>query len=71
MIPDPELAELRHHYGDAYTIIHTSVGWEARRRDGHGGWITRATAEELLTAIRADYQARPVRRDDVGGADAE
>jgi hypothetical protein len=63
---DPALDELRHHWGDAYSIMHGRDGYQAKRKDGRGGWIIRATAEELFEAIRKDYSARPVPRD--GGA---
>jgi hypothetical protein len=56
-----ELAELRHHWADAYRI--EAGPWRAKRRDGRGGWIIRGTVEELWEAIRADYAVRPVRRD--------
>jgi Homeodomain-like domain len=48
------LAELRHHWGDAY-VIEERPGWRARRRDGRGGWITARDAEALLlaTALKA------------------
>jgi hypothetical protein len=58
------LDELRHHWGDAYSIMASRDGYRAKRKDGKGGWIIRATVDELWEAIRADYAARPVRRDD-------
>ena len=57
------LDELRHHWGDAYSIMTGRDGWQAKRRDGRGDWIIRRTAEELFAAIRADYQRQPVSRD--------
>jgi hypothetical protein len=60
---EQQLAELRHHYGEAYSIMCGWDGWQAKRKDGRGGWIIRETAEELLEAIRADYRRDPVRRD--------
>jgi hypothetical protein len=60
---DWDLIELRDHWGDAYSILHNRDGYQAKRRDGRGGWIIRATAEELWTAIRADYGRQPVSRD--------
>ena len=56
------LAELRHHWGEAYEIT-DRPGWRARRRDGKGGWLTAPDAEALVTVIRADYRADPVSRD--------
>ena len=60
---DSALEELRHHWGDAYSIMSGRDGYQAKRRDGRGGWIIRKTAEELFDATRADYAANPVRRD--------
>jgi hypothetical protein len=60
---DSDLDELRHHWGEAYSIMRGRDGWQAKRRDGRGGWIIRESAEELLEAIRADYAKRPVPRD--------
>jgi hypothetical protein len=57
------LDELRHHWGDAYSIMAGRDGYQAKRRDGRGDWIIRATVDELWEAIRADYAARPVHRD--------
>jgi hypothetical protein len=58
------LAELRHHWGDAYEITSRGPGWRARRKDGQGGWLTAETADALVEAIRADYQRVPVSRDE-------
>lgn len=58
-----DLDELRWHWGDAYSIMTGRDGWQARRKDGRGGWIIRATAEELYDAIHADYSRQPVPRD--------
>jgi hypothetical protein len=60
---DPALDELRHHWGEAYSIMSGRDGYQAKRKDGRGGWIIRKTAEELFEAIRKDYAANPVRRD--------
>ena len=60
-----ELAELRHHWGDAY-VITDRPGWRAKRRDGRGGWITAPDPQALVEAIRVDYQREPVPRD-LGG----
>lgn len=61
---DDELAQLRHHWGDAYSILHNSDGWQAKRKDRRGDWIIRPTVDELYRAISADYTARPVPRQD-------
>jgi len=61
---DDELAELVEHWGSAYRITRSAGGWAAKRKDGLGGWLTAPSAEALWTVIRADYQARPVSRDD-------
>ena len=58
------LADLRHHWGSAYTIsyIETAGRWVAQRRDGHAT-ISAESAGELRDLIVADYAARPVNRD--------
>lgn len=57
-------AGLEFHWGEAYTTGRDAAGtWRAGRRDGTGVPLTAATAEELHTAIRADYAASPVSRD--------
>jgi hypothetical protein len=58
-----ELAELRHHWGEAYDLGVRGRQWRAKRRDGKGGWITAEDPQALVQAIRADYQADPVPRD--------
>ena len=58
-----ELAELEHHWGDAYRIGVQDGAWWARRRDGRGGLLTAPDAEALLGAVRADYWRERVRRD--------
>jgi hypothetical protein len=59
---DDELAELRHHWGDAYQIERTGPQtWLAARRDGRGA-VHANTADELFQAISNDYLARPVPR---------
>ena len=60
---DPALDELRHHWGEAYSIMSGRDGYQAKRKDGRGGWIIRKTADELSEAIRKDYDANPVPRD--------
>lgn len=54
-----ELWELRWHWQDAYEI--DCDPWRAARRDD-GRQLQADSSEELLTAIRADYNARPVPR---------
>jgi hypothetical protein len=58
------LAELEWHWGSAYLIANPEPGaWIAQRRDDFGT-LRAASVDELWQAIRADYAARPVRRDD-------
>jgi hypothetical protein len=64
---DEPLAELRHHWGDAYTIMVGRDGWQAKRKDQRGGWLMAESAEALYELIRADYQRRPVSRDAAPG----
>jgi len=60
--PDEDLADLRHHWGDAYEITHPRRAvWLARRRDD-GEILTAIRADALLAKIRLDYHARPVPR---------
>ena len=57
------LAELRHHWGEAYRI--TSAGpasWSAARLDGKGA-LRADTPDLLLDMIRADYGLVPVPRE--------
>jgi hypothetical protein len=57
-----ELAQLVHHWGEAYAITHPGRDrWVAQRRDGKD-WLTAKTADELHHAIQADYRDRPVPR---------
>jgi hypothetical protein len=58
-----ELAELRHHWGEAYDLGVQGGTWRAKRRDDKGGWFTAEDPQALIEAIRADYQADPVSRD--------
>jgi hypothetical protein len=58
-----QLAELRHHWGSAYSILVNRDGWQAKRKDGRGDWIMRPDADALTDAIRADYRRQPVSRD--------
>jgi hypothetical protein len=57
------LAEVKHHYGDAYVIGAWRGGWRARRRDDRGGWIVADDLDALIEAIREDYRRDPVSRD--------
>jgi hypothetical protein len=59
---DWTLAELRHHYGDAYEIT-DRPRWRARRRDGKGEPLVAADAAALVEMIREDYRRDPVSRD--------
>ena len=56
------LAELRHHWGEAYEIT-DRPGWRARRKDGKGEPLAAPDPQALVEAIRADYQRDPVSRD--------
>jgi hypothetical protein len=56
------LAYLIHHWSDAYEVNMRRGRYQARRRDD-GTMITADSADELLTAIRFDYAAKPVPRD--------
>lgn len=56
------LAELQHHWGDAYEIT-DRPRWRARRRDGQGEPIIAPDAETLAGLIAEDYRANPVSRD--------
>jgi hypothetical protein len=56
------LAELRHHWGEAYEITGRGRDWRARRRDGKGE-LTAPDPDALVVAIRADYERCPVPRD--------
>ena len=58
-----ELAALRWGWGEAYRIsCEDENGWRARRRDDLGGAIAAGTADELWSAILADYMFKPVPR---------
>jgi hypothetical protein len=59
---DYDLAELRHHWGDAYVISRPEPDlWLAQRADTRET-IRAANAEALHDLILADYTARPVPR---------
>ena len=57
------LADLRHHYGDAYRVDVRGGRWRAERRDGKGEPLVAETAAALVALIREDYRRDPVRRD--------
>ena len=53
---DYALEAFRWDWGEAYEIGRDAErGWHARRRDGLGGDLTGADAEELREVIRSDY----------------
>jgi hypothetical protein len=61
-----ELAQLVHHWGEAYAITHPArERWLAQRRDGKD-WLRASSAEELQRAIAADYAQQPVPRQPTG-----
>jgi hypothetical protein len=63
---EDDLAELRHHWGEAYLIHQLGARWVAQRRDKSRQAVSADTAAGLLELIRADYAARPVPRKDNG-----
>lgn len=59
---DYDLAELCHHWGEAYAITHPEPDlWLAQRRDSRET-VRAASAEKLYEAISADYARKPVPR---------
>jgi hypothetical protein len=59
---DYDLAELIHHWGEAYLISRLADGrWLAQRRDNRET-VTAEDANELHEAIKADYARMPVPR---------
>ena len=59
---DPDaLADLRHHWGEAYEISYRAGQYRAVRRDD-GSMIRRDDPAGLLEEIRRDYAVRPVPR---------
>lgn len=64
---EEQLAELQFHFGSAYDIRVIDGVWLAARRDGIMPPLEAVTADELWEAIRADYAARPVSRNDAPG----
>jgi hypothetical protein len=59
---DDALADLRHHWGEAYLVHRLGARWVAQRRDSRES-MSAAGPEELRELIVADYAARPVPRD--------
>jgi hypothetical protein len=57
-----DVANLRHHWGDAYEISYRAGQFCAERRDDHSA-VRADSADALLAAIREDYLSRPVPRD--------
>jgi hypothetical protein len=57
-----DLAELSHHWGDAYAFRWESGQFHAKRRD-NGAEVHTRTAADMWRAVRADYEALPVPRD--------
>jgi hypothetical protein len=59
---EEELADLEHHWGEAYNIAHLGPEtWVAHRRDSHST-VGARTPDGLLERIRQDYRGRPVPR---------
>jgi hypothetical protein len=56
------LADLRHHWDDAYQIRYESGEFVAVRAD-NGAQIRCPTAGDLHDALLADYLVKPVHRD--------
>jgi hypothetical protein len=60
--PDRELLDIRHHWGDAYDVMHPAPDlWLAIRKDDRTA-LRAETPADLWRAIREDYAARPVPR---------
>jgi len=61
-VSDPgALADLRHHWDEAYEVSYRNGMYQAIRRDD-GSMIRRDDPGDLLEEIRADYAIRPVPR---------
>lgn len=59
---EDELADLEHHWGNAYNIAYLGPEtWVAQRRDSHST-VGAKTPTRLLERIRQDYRERPVPR---------
>ena len=56
------LESLRFNWGEAYDIVRSDGAWLAHRRDGLGATLRAAGPRDLLTAIKQDYEGRPVPR---------
>ena len=59
---DEALRDLDYHWGEAYDIAVTRIGWLAQRLDDGRG-LRAGSPGELRALIIADYTARPVPRD--------
>jgi len=60
--PQWTLDALTYRWGDAYIICYTRDHWVALRRDTRQ-FLSGRTVDELETAIRADWDCQPVRRE--------
>lgn len=59
---EEELADLKHHWGEAYNIARLGLEtWVAQRRDSRST-VGAKTPARLLERIRQDYRERPVPR---------
>lgn len=62
-----ELASLEFHWGSAYQIDCNPGAvperWVAWRRDGQGGQLSAANADEMFQVIIDDYHRMPVSRE--------
>jgi hypothetical protein len=61
-----EIAELRCHWGDVYDITWSGGVFRATRLDNRAA-VNATTAADLWEAIRDDYAAKPVPRDEAVG----
>lgn len=55
------LADVIHHWGEAYEIWYANGAYHARRRDT-GATVHALDAEALMNEIQADYVVKPVPR---------
>lgn len=55
------LDDLDYHWGEAYDLAVTRVGWVAQRLD-NGRSLVAVGPDELRDLIAADYEAQPVLR---------
>jgi hypothetical protein len=58
---DQQLADLKHHWGDAYNIALIGDRWVAQRGDSRTSFSA-DSPDGLLALIREDYAQRPVPR---------